>query len=524
MVRSATEPSMGPSNHGALGIDELGLRARVSGILNRWPAVGLAVGVVRDGRLEFFQGHGAADIASNTPVTEDTIFRVGSITKTFTAIAVLQLWEQGRIDLDAPANHYLRAYQLIPAKASFRPATVRHLLTHTGGVREVLHPAGLLRPLFGETVKAGGPVPSLASYYRRGLRIQAEPGTRFRYTDHGFATLGQLVEDVSGQRLDHYLREHIFQPLGMADTSLVRSELAQARLATGYNLGSGGAKAVTNYEVVTVGAASASSTPRDMARYVAALLGGGTNLHGAILKPATLATMFQPHYQPDPRIPGMGLAFFRGNAGGHPVVEHQGIVPGFNSQILLAPGDGVGVLAFTNGARQAMLWLSAETAGLLNHLLGVPDEVIRTDVPQHPEIWGDLCDWYYLPGPLTDARVRGMLGAGAEVFTSQGRLMFRGLTPVPAMYRGFVLHPDDGNDPYVFRIDLGLTTSRVVFSHEPGTGTTAAHLDLMPLSLHKQPATTNPRRWATGTLGALAVATTATAARRRRRPYKGEAK
>jgi CubicO group peptidase (beta-lactamase class C family) len=524
MVRSATEPSMGPSDHGALGIDELGLRARVSGILNRWPAVGLAVGVVRDGHLEFFHGHGAADIASNTPVTEDTIFRVGSITKTFTAIAVLQLWEQGRIDLDAPANHYLRAYQLIPAKASFRPATVRHLLTHTAGVREVLHPAGLLRPLFGETVKAGGPVPSLASYYRRGLRIQAEPGTRFRYTDHGFATLGQLVEDVSGQPLDRYLREHIFQPLGMADTSLVRSELAPARLATGYNLGSGGPRAVSDYEVVTVGAAAASSTPTDMARYVAALLGGGTNLHGAILKPATLATMFDPHYQPDPRIPGMGLAFFRGNAGGHPVVEHQGIVPGFNSQILLAPGDGVGVLAFTNGARQAMLWLSAETAGLLNHLLGVPDEQIRTDVPQHPELWSDLCGWYQLPGPLTDARVRGMLGAGAEVFTSRGRLMFRGLTPVPALYRGFVLHPDDDNDPYVFRIDLGLTTSRVVFSHQPGTGTTAAHLDLMPLSLHKQPATTNPRRWATGALGALAVATTATAARRHSRPYKGEAK
>ena len=102
--------------------------------------------------------------------------------------------------------------------------------------------------------------------------------------------------------------------------------------------------------------------------------------------------------------------------------------------------------------------------------------------------------------------------------------MFRFLTPVPAMYRGFVLHPDDDNDPYVFRIDLGPTTSRVVFSHQPETGTTAAHLDLMPLSLHKQPATTNPRRWATGALGALAVATTATASRRRRRPSKGEAK
>jgi CubicO group peptidase (beta-lactamase class C family) len=523
MVRSLTEPKIGPAEHESPGIDELQLQARVREIANRWPAVGLAVGVVRDGSLEFFSGHGLANIASNTPITEDTVFRVGSLTKTFTAIAVLQLWEQGRIDLDAPANHYLRTFRLVPAKASFRPATVRQLLTHTAGIGEVLHPAGLLRPLFGETVKAGGPVPSLAEYYRGGLDIQAEPGTRFRYTDHGFATLGQLVEDITGQRLDRYLHEHVFQPLGMADTSLVRSELAPARLATGYKLGSGGPRAVTDYEVITVGAAAASSTPSDLARYVAALLGGGTNQHGSVLKPATLAMMFEPHYQPDPRIPGMGLSFFRGNAGGHPVVEHQGIVPGFNSQILLAPGDGIGVLAFTNGARQAMLWLSAETAGLLNHLLGVPDEQIRSDVPQHPEIWGDLCGWYYLPGRLTDARVRGALGAGAEVFTSRGRLMFRFLTPVPAMYRGLVLHPDDANDPYVFRIDLGLATSRVVFSGEPGTGTTAAHLELMPLSLHKQPATTNPRRWATGALGALAVATTATAARRRRRPSKREA-
>ncbi|MGE5292732.1 MAG: serine hydrolase domain-containing protein [Micromonosporaceae bacterium] len=506
------------------GVDELEMKARAGEILNRWPAVGLAVGVVRDGSLEFFHGHGVADIASNTPVTEDTVFRVGSITKTFTAIAVMQLCEQGRVGLDAPASDYLRGYRLIPAKASFRPATVRHLLTHTAGIAEMLHPAGLLRPLFGETVKAGDPVPSLAAFYRGGLRIQAEPGTRFTYTDHGPATLGQIVQDVSGQPLDRYLREHVFQPLGMTDTSLVRSELDQSRLATGYTLRSGGAKAVTDYEVVTAGAAAAYSTPRDMARYLAALLGGGANQHGSVLQPATLATMFEPHYQPDPRVPGMGLAFFRASADGHPVVEHQGIVPGFNSQILLAPGDGAGVMAFTNGARQAMLWLPGEVAGLLNHLLGVPHEAIRADVPQHPEIWGDICGWYYLPGRLTDARVRGMLGAGAEVFTHRGRLIVRGLTPVPAMYRGFVLHPDDGNDPYVFRIDLsesGLSTVRVVFSQEPGVGTTALHLDLMPVSLHRQPATRNPRLWLTGALGALAVAATATAVRRLSRPRKG---
>ncbi|HZD68804.1 MAG TPA: serine hydrolase domain-containing protein, partial [Actinomycetes bacterium] len=101
-------------------VDELEMKARVREILNRWPTVGLAVGVVRNGSLEFFHGHGVADIASNTPITEDTVFRIGSITKTFTAIAVMQLWERGLVDLDAPANDYLRAFRLIPAKPSFR--------------------------------------------------------------------------------------------------------------------------------------------------------------------------------------------------------------------------------------------------------------------------------------------------------------------------------------------------------------------------------------------------------------------
>ncbi len=253
-----------------------------------------------------------------------------------------------------------------------------------------------------------------------------------------------------------------------------------------------------------------------MARYVAALLGGGANVHGAVLKPATLATMFEPHYQPDPRVPGMGLGFFRGNAGGHLVVEHQGILPGFNSQIFVAPDDGVGVVAFTNGASRAMLWLPGEVAGLLNHLLGVPDQAIRTDVPQHPEIWGDICGWYQLPGRLTDVRARSMMGAGVEVFARRGQLMLRGLTPVPAVYRGFPLHPDDDQDPYVFRIDLsefGIGTARVVFSREPGAGTTAAHLEFFPMSAQKRPATNNPRWWVNG---ALAVAATAIAVRRRR--------
>lgn len=498
-------------------VDEFEMKARVNEILNRWPTVGMAIGVVCDGHLAFFHGHGLADIASNTPITEDTVFRIASITKTFTAISVMQLWEQGLIDLNAPANDYLRAYKLIPARASFRPATVRHLLTHTAGIREVLHLSGLLRLRdLGETVKLGQPLPPLAEYYKGGLRIDAEPGSRFMYTDHGFATLGQIVEDVSGQPLDSYLREHLFEPLSMADTALVRSERVQSHLATGYDLRSDGARAVPDYEVVTVGGGAAYSTTRDMARYVAALLGGGTNKYGSVLKPETMAMMFAPQYQPDPRMPGNGLAFFRANLGGHLAVEHDGILPGFDSQIFLALDDGVGVIAFANGARQGFHWLTPEIGHVLKQLLGAPDEGIRTDVPQHPEIWGDLCGWYRFSAHLTDP-ARFAIGAGVEVFIRQGQLMMRALSPIPALYRGFSLHPDDDKDPYIFRVDLstfGIDAGRVIFSKERGVGTTAVHLDFGPLSFQKQPSSTNPRLWAKGVLGVLAGATAMTIVRR----------
>jgi CubicO group peptidase (beta-lactamase class C family) len=498
-----------------LDAEESQMKAAIAEILSRRPTVGLAVGVVRDGRLAFFHAHGVADIASNRPITKDTVFRIASITKTITAVALLQLWEQGLVDLDAPANDYLRAYKLVSAKDTWRPATVRDLLTHTAGIPEEPSPRRALRPDFGESFRLGQPLPSLAEYYGGGLRLVAEPGTRFRYTDHGPATLGQLVEDVSGEPLDRYFREHIFAPLGMSDSDLLRSEQVASRLATGYELRSYGAKAVRERQWVTAGASSIYSTPRDMARYLAMLLGGGANEHGSVLKPATVASMFAPHFQPDPRMAGMGLAFFRARLGDRPAVEHQGTLPGFHSQIFLAPEDGIGVMAFTNGSWHPDFWLPLECSRLLGKLLGAPAQAIRTDLPQHAEIWRDLCGWYKLAGPLTDVRVRGAMGAGAEITARSGRLRIRFLTPIPALYRGFQLHPDDETDPLVFRADFGeLGCPRVVFSRKPGSGTITLHLELMPLSLQKQPAVTNPRLWTTGALGALAGATAAGVLRR----------
>lgn len=497
-------------------IDDLDLQARVAQVLNRWPSAGLAVGVVRDGGLAWFHGHGLADVSLRRPVTEDTAFRIGSITKTFTAIAVMQLWEQGRVDLDAPAGDYLHSFRLVPANPGLPPVTLRHLLTHTAGIGYWRRWSDLLRPGVGSGVRAGLTVPSVPDYYRKGLPVEVEPGTKWVYSNHGFAALGQIVEEVSGQPLDRYLRDHVFGPLGMEHTDLVRSVRVRPHLATGYVLRSRGLRRVIERDVLAFGAGAAYSTTSDLGRYLAALLHLGGNTHGSVLAPATMASMFEPHFRLDPRVPGMGLGFLRGEEGGHRTIGHDGIVSGFLSQMTLAPDDdlGVVVLANTGGLDGRGAPVPLGTA-LLRRLLGLPDEAIRTDVPAHPESWSELCGWYSPdPGPVTNLFTRAFMGAGAEVTARGGRLMLKPLTPVPSVRRGMRLFPDD-DDPYVFRVDLsdlGMGTLPVVFS---GTEDGATRLLMNGMSLRKRPDSRDPRTWATGALVAGAAALSVRGARHR---------
>jgi CubicO group peptidase (beta-lactamase class C family) len=528
-IASPSRPEISPLDHRLPMAGEFDAESEMGGILSRHPVVGLAVGVVRDGTFEF-QGHGLADMASNTPVTAETVFRIGSITKTFTAIAVMQLWEDGLVDLDAPANDYLKAYQLIPAETSWRSATLRHLLTHTAGIPDVRHISDLLHasltPSGGRppalSVDFGEVLPSLAEYYRGGLRVVVEPGSAFAYSNHGYATLGQIVEDVSGIPLGRYFGERIFEPLGMADSSLVRTDRVASRLATGYALGRRGGRPVPDRDWIGAGAGGIYSTASDLARFVVALLGGGVNEHGRILEPATLATMFDAHYQPDKRLPGMGLGFFRAEAARHQLVLHDGILPGFNSEVLVAPNDGIGVIGLTNGSPGAFAWLHVELGRLVRHLLGVPEDSVRSQVPHHPEVWAELCGRYVFPPRIADLRQRLMLGAGAEVVVQGGRLLLRLLTPVPAVYRGLPLEPDDQTDPYLFRLDLSrfaMSPVRVVFSNVVDGQATEIHTDLggQPWSLIRVPDRRRGIPWLRPATWTLAVAGVMAAVRRRQR-------
>lgn len=494
--------------------DSNGLSDIVAELVAAHPTMGLAAVVVRLDQPPQFACYGRSTEFPPRSIDPETVFRIASITKTFTAIAIVQLAEQGLLDLDDPAQSHLK--QLRIHSDGFSAPTLRHLLTHTAGLAELARPWYALLPDFGESRPLDQPLPSLTEFYGGQVKAHAEPGTRFVYTNHAPAILGQVVADVSGLTLADYLRQQVFAPLGMTDTTLTRSPQVRAALATGYEIGARGVTAVTEREMVTAGAASAYSTPADMAKYITALLRGGRGPIQAILTADSLADMMAAHYQPDPRVPGVGLAFFRHRLGEIEVVGHQGTHPGFHSQFLLAPGRDAGVAVLCNGTKDPDFWLPSAATRILAATLDVAPHQIRSDLPLHPEVWSSLCGWYALSALPTDTRLRGMLGLGVEIFVANGQLRLRFLTPIPQLAHGFELLPDAEDDPYVFRADLGLPGMeplRFVFTHDAGT-VTAIVMEAMPVVLPRRSGMTNPRRWASAGLAAAALTTAAIIGRR----------
>ena len=219
------------------------------------------------------------------------------------------------------------------------------------------------------------------------------------------------------------------------------------------------------------------------------LLGGGCNEHGSVLRSSTLATMFEP-LPATSAVPGMGLGFFRHDANGHRVVGHEEILPGFNSGILLAPDDGVGVFALTNGSRRAMVWLPTELAGLLHRFSTSQPEARWECLPAHTELWDLLCGRTRLP-PVGDPR------PGHDGGRSPGvRPRWPAHAPRPSPWRPTSGEnppdPDSETDPYVFRLDLSelaMPPVRLVFDRDPDPAPPLQSTDLggQPISLYRDP-------------------------------------
>lgn len=302
---------------------------------------GAVVVVVKDGQVLLEKGYGYSNLATRAPVDpEATLFRPGSISKLFTWTAVMQLVEQGRLDLDADLNRYID-FKIPPRDG--KPITLRQVMTHTAGFEEAIR--GLITQRADEIVPLGD---ALKHWVPE--RIHA-PGTTPAYSNYATALAGYVVQRVSGEPFDAYIERHIFQPLGMAHSSF-RQPLPPALLA---KVSKAYAKASDGqpkpYEFISLApAGSLASTGSDMARFMIAHLGDGAYGDARILGAETARRMHSTGQVSVGPLNRMMLGFYETSVNGHRAISHGGDTQWFHSDLQLFLDDGVGIFVSMNSS------------------------------------------------------------------------------------------------------------------------------------------------------------------------------
>ncbi|HEY6271206.1 MAG TPA: serine hydrolase domain-containing protein [Terriglobales bacterium] len=324
--------------------------------LERENIVGAVVLVVKDGRVLFAKGYGYSDLEKKTPVSVDaTLFRPGSISKLFTWTAVMQLVEQGKLDLDRDVNTYLDF--TIPATFP-QPITLRNLMTHTPGFEEQV------KDLINSE---GSPMATLHDHLVRHMPERIFPaGTTPAYSNYGASLAGYIVERVSGQPFNDYVAENIFQRLGMTRSTFVQPLPADLKplMSNGYATASDKVKAFEIIEEAPAGALA--STASDISRFMIAHLQDGRFDHGQILRPETARLMHSRQFSLHPEMNGMCLGFYEESQNGLRIIGHGGDTYWFHSDLHLIPQAGIGFFVSYNSAGKGEL---SPRSALWDHFL-----------------------------------------------------------------------------------------------------------------------------------------------------------
>ena len=307
--------------------------------LEREDIAGATVAIVKDGKLLFAKGYGYSDVTNKKPVSpEVTMFRPGSVSKLFTWTAVMQLVEQGKLDLDRDVNEYID-YKIPDAFG--KPITLKNLLTHTPGFEEQV------KDLITNRVET----PDLGAYLKTHIPGRIfPPGTVPAYSNYGAALAGYIVERVSGEPFDQYVQDHIFKPLAMTHSTFdqpLPSELAP-NMSNGYKLASDKAEP---FETVTPApAGSLSSSAIDMAQFMIAHLQNGKYGDAKILNPETAQLMHSRLFGLDPAANAMAYGFYEESRNGHRIIGHAGDTECFHSDLHLVLDAGLGFFISYNSA------------------------------------------------------------------------------------------------------------------------------------------------------------------------------
>lgn len=360
------------------------IRAFLDGLVDAFMVdhhiAGAVVAVVRDGALLFSQGYGFADVDSLIPVDPaTTLFRVGSVSKLFTWTAVMQLVEQGELDLDTDVNEYLDF--VIPATFP-EPITLRNIMTHTPGFEDRAF------GLFGETDLSRG------EWLRRNMPSRVRPpGTYSSYSNYATSLAGYIVERVSGTSWEEYIEEQIIGPLGMVYATgrqPLPDELVR-HMSDGYVF-QRGAYVEKPFEMIDASApaGSVSASADAMAKFMIAHLQHGRFGDARILNEETSRLMQTRQFGHDPRLNGFALGFYEQSSHDLRIVGHGGDTQWFHTNLSLIPSEGVGVFLSTNTAGGSEISFAPFLEAFLDHYYPVP----AFTPPPPPEDWADQAAQY----------------------------------------------------------------------------------------------------------------------------------
>lgn len=307
---------------------------------------GISVAVVADQRVIYNKGFGVTDLQKKTPATSQTIYSICSISKLFTAIAIMKLWEEGKLRLDDSISALLPSFNLKQQYAESTPITIRSILTHSSGLpREAEYPYWSDNFQFPTARQVAEKLATQQTLY--------PASTYMQYSNLGITLLGEVIARVTGQPYEKYIEENILKPLRLADTrTYLPKDLWGTKLATGYSAvyrdGSRKAQPYFNAGGITA-AAGFSSTAEDLARFAAwqfrLLQNGGKE----IIKASTLREMHRVNWlDPDWKL-GWGLGFSVFQDGGTTYVGHGGSCPGYVSLLEMNPKEKLGVAVMVNG-------------------------------------------------------------------------------------------------------------------------------------------------------------------------------
>ena len=364
--------------------------------LDREDVAGATIAVVKDGKQLFTKGYGYADVKKKKRVVAaETLFRPGSVSKLFTWTAVMQLVEQGKLDLDKDVNEYLDFK--IPS-AFGQPISLTNILTHTAGFEEQL------KDLFTADKRS----PNLGNYLKTHIpkRIFA-PGKTPAYSNYAAALAGYIVERVSGQPFNDYIQQNIFKPLGMTRSTFVQPlppELAPL-MSNGYVLASEEPK-----EFETVGAfpaGSLTSSAADMSKFMLAHLQEGRSDTAQILKPETTRLMHSRAFASDPAANAMAYGFYEESRNGQHIIGHGGDTVLFHSDLHLLTDAGVGFFVSYNS-------------------------VGRGEIYPHMVLWDAFLDRYFPAPPsnlptLNSAKNDAIAASGNYMISRRSESLFKSL-------------------------------------------------------------------------------------------------